>query len=101
METTKQKHPKKVLHASLMARLQPMLHDVKETFIVNEHKLEKLVKSAASYLADHLHIGDAKTKKVIARKKAVMTKKVEAVKKAVVKKAAPKNKVAKKIPAKK
>jgi hypothetical protein len=108
METTKKKHPKKVLHASLSEKLQPLLHDIKETFVVNEKKMEKLVKKAASFLADHLHIGGDK-KKVKSKKKkidkksapvktvAAASEKSTSVKKSAVKKAAPKKAVKKNV----
>jgi hypothetical protein len=101
METTKKKHPKKVLHASLSEKLQPLLHDIKETFVVNEKKMEKLVKKAASFLADHLHIGGDKKKAKSKKKKSdkkitpvktavAASKKTAPEKKPVAKKAAPK-----------
>jgi SET domain-containing protein len=78
-QQSRKQQPKKVLHASLSEKIAPMLDSIKETFVVNEHKLEKVVKKAASFIADHLHISKGKPKKSNPRKKSAAAKKSPAV----------------------
>ncbi len=86
----KKAHPKKDLRDKLSIQLHMILAGFKD--LVDEKKLQKLVKKAGKLLADGLHHKPASTPKKPVAKKAAPAKPKAAAKKVAVKKAVAKKK---------